>query len=334
MKRNRVGRSGFTLVELLVVITIIAMLMALLLPAVQNAREAARRAACTNNLHQLALATNLFVESSNYIPGWRNRSPNGSDTTGTAPTQTFNNPVSWPVLLLPFMERNDIYKQWQAGTPAAPSIGFFMCPSSPPDTQNQPTLAYAGNVGSAANARKWDGVMHDTTITTGANSGLMSLSDISGGDGTGTTILLTERCGAGNARNNQPLNQGWWDRRGVASGYSWSNPATPASLGPTPIPGIGITNGVNLPAGMKVINNIAQNAAPGFWSQPSSNHAGGVVAAFCDGHTKFVKDSVAVEVYSQLLSSDSTQASTISTGTGAQQWKASLHPVLQENAYQ
>ena len=63
-------RNAFTLVELLVVMTIIGMLMALLLPAVQSAREAGRRTACTNNLFQLALAAIRSDEQAGFIPGW------------------------------------------------------------------------------------------------------------------------------------------------------------------------------------------------------------------------------------------------------------------------
>ncbi|HIA18685.1 MAG TPA: DUF1559 domain-containing protein, partial [Planctomycetaceae bacterium] len=64
-------RTGFTLVELLVVITIIGILMGLLLPAVNMVRESARRSQCGNRIRQLALAVNTFHESKERYPGWR-----------------------------------------------------------------------------------------------------------------------------------------------------------------------------------------------------------------------------------------------------------------------
>ncbi len=307
MNRQRVFRSGFTLVELLVVITIIAMLMALLLPAVQNAREAGRRTSCTNNLYQMALAGTRFDQGSRHVPGWRNRSPVANDAQA----------ISWPVLLLPFMDRNDVYRAWPGPpwttTNPAPAISAFTCPSSPPETTGQPTLAYAGNCGSGSNASKADGVMLDTTITSGANSGLRSFETISAADGLSMTIFLTEKCGPGDVRNNVPLRQGWWDRRNIPAAFAFANAPT-AYAGPaaSPVPGIGIWG--NPPATMtKFINNTNAQGPPGFLSQPSSNHAGGVVTAFCDGHTKFVKDTAARHVYAQLLSSDSTQPSNIAT---------------------
>lgn len=281
------GRRGFTLVELLVVITIIGMLMALLMPAVQNAREAGRRTKCTNNLFQLAIAATRSAEQSGFLPGWRNRNPQASNT----------NAVSWPVPLLPFMERNDVYKAWATGGNAAPYIAFFVCPSSPPDTNTQPTLAYAGNAGSGSNAgtpggssgSKWDGVMLDTTITAAPNSGRISLEDIASADGPAMTILLSEKCGPAITA------QGGWNA--IAGSFAFSS-------GPSSIPVFGITGGP--PA--KIINNTTAGP-PGFNSQPSSGHPGGVVTAFCDGHTAFVKDSVNAAVYANLLNWDYLQRS-------------------------
>ena len=99
MVRGRgTGRTGFTLVELLVVIAIIGVLVALLLPAVQAAREAARRSSCQNNLRQVGLAFQNFHDTNNAFPPLRIA---GGDGWATC----------W-VLVLPFMEQQNLYTNW------------------------------------------------------------------------------------------------------------------------------------------------------------------------------------------------------------------------------
>lgn len=97
-------RSGFTLVELLVVIAIIGVLVALLLPAVQTAREAARRSSCTNNLRQLGLALHNHHDIFNRLP------PGGTyySTCCTPPTYT-----TWTIEILPYMEQQPLYQQYR-----------------------------------------------------------------------------------------------------------------------------------------------------------------------------------------------------------------------------
>ena len=95
-------RRGFTLIELLVVIAIIAVLIALLLPAVQQARESARRTQCKNNLKQLGLAVHNFESSYGVLPG-----PGQCNSTGTS-TTTYQS-VSTPTLLLPYIDQATIY---------------------------------------------------------------------------------------------------------------------------------------------------------------------------------------------------------------------------------
>jgi prepilin-type N-terminal cleavage/methylation domain-containing protein len=94
--RGRSG-SGFTLIELLVVISIIGLLVALLLPAVQSAREAARRIQCSNNLRQLGLAVNSYHDSHGAIP-----------PSGTGPVSPGNN-FSMKARLLSFIEQGPVY---------------------------------------------------------------------------------------------------------------------------------------------------------------------------------------------------------------------------------
>jgi prepilin-type N-terminal cleavage/methylation domain-containing protein/prepilin-type processing-associated H-X9-DG protein len=98
------SRRGFTLIELLVVIAIIGVLIALLLPAVQAAREAARRAQCTNNLKQLGVACHNYHDQVGKFPTGMYLHPVFGPTTGVA----WNN-ASWLVLLLPQMEQQPLF---------------------------------------------------------------------------------------------------------------------------------------------------------------------------------------------------------------------------------
>jgi prepilin-type N-terminal cleavage/methylation domain-containing protein/prepilin-type processing-associated H-X9-DG protein len=300
---RRLAPTGFTLVELLVVIAIIGVLMGLLLPAVQSAREAGRRVTCTNNQYQLALAASRFNDSNGFMPGWRNR----LDITGATITP------SWPVMIMPFMERNDIYRTVLSQTSAAQFTAMttylttFACPSTPADSTSGPILAYAGNAGSAANLRRYDGVMQDTTITSGSTNGRISLDDISSADGTSLTLVFSEKCISG---TNSGFSQGVWDTIPGTTLTFVSGAAT------TFVPAFGLTSA----SATKVINPVVTgtgNTAVGQVTSPSSNHPGGVVVAFCDGHTGFLKDSLGASVYAQLLSWNHLFASSASGGLPA-----------------
>ena len=106
-------RSAFTLVELLVVIAIIGMLIALLLPAVQAAREAARRMQCTNHLKQLALACHNYHDTFGELPPYCSQRPEGSNARNNV------NEIGWLVYLLPFFEQQAVYDTMSAGGTAA-----------------------------------------------------------------------------------------------------------------------------------------------------------------------------------------------------------------------
>ncbi|MHB8903341.1 MAG: DUF1559 domain-containing protein [Thermoguttaceae bacterium] len=167
------SRRGFTLVELLVVIAIIGILIALLLPAVQAAREAARRSQCTNNLKQLGLALHNYHDTFKKIPpagfdyGWASNAGNYEQDT---PNKLYKNHSSL-THLLPFMEQQAIYDKFNfaqasctyqrntaspmAGDPiasgnaalCATQINAFLCPSDSGDVLSSTSVNYSPATG-------------------------------------------------------------------------------------------------------------------------------------------------------------------------------------------
>jgi prepilin-type processing-associated H-X9-DG protein len=204
----------------LVVIAIIAVLIALLLPAVQSAREAARRAQCVNNLKQLGLAVHNYVSTYNAIPAedmWM-----GATAGSGAGGGSWGWNASWPVCLLPNIEQGPLYNAYnQSWTPDWPpnstasynALAVLLCPS---DNQKQrpaypwAPMNYRGNFGGPGVIRYWSGtiVTPFTCSTTnqipingwpvgtcwwGADSNLGYFGIEGVTDGTSNTALFSEK---------------------------------------------------------------------------------------------------------------------------------------------
>ena len=121
-KRQCVRRRGFTLVELLVVIAIIGVLVSLLLPAVQQAREAARRMQCTNNMKQLGLALHNYHDTFKTFP----RTPWWYNGGGGNQSTEFFSGFSWRTMILPFIEQGALHDQINWSLPLTDNTGTPM----------------------------------------------------------------------------------------------------------------------------------------------------------------------------------------------------------------
>ncbi len=278
----RVRRRGFTLIELLVVIAIIAILISLLLPAVQQAREAARRSNCKNNLRQLGLALHNYHDSHSAFPsGWIGVTSGAHDIEG-------GSGFGWGSMILPAIEQGNLHGSLDFqvavthannATEIGTVIATFQCPSDPkPDTWDNDdgdtfaTASYAGVFGTHPLHDCEAGGSNPPLRTTGqcVSNGLFGhntatrLRDVT--DGTSNTLAIGER-----RFDHDPAAelQGTWS--GAAPGVE----EAPAAI-------LGIAD--HPPNTGAHVEDFA------------SAHTGGAQFCFADGHVRFISENINEQV--------------------------------------
>jgi prepilin-type N-terminal cleavage/methylation domain-containing protein/prepilin-type processing-associated H-X9-DG protein len=311
----RKRRAAFTLVELLVVITIIGMLMSLLLPAVNSARENARRAVCLNSVRSIGQAINSYANSNNSMyPGYVMNT-----ALNTTPGQGV--PGSWYIVLTPFLDHNDYYTAFVQGT--MPGVGnnsgtppyneVIICPSNPPPTPSGAKLAYVVNSGrpdSGIGTAAPNYVPPDYP----ANGIFMNQFDavtpyqrVSQSSfrqkGESYTVFVSE---------SMMPNMSWLvsssQQAEGTTGFCWqaSNYAS-ASPPVAPAP-------YQINSGVKY-----QGSTTTYWG-PCSRHPGGVNVCFGDASTRFIKQDIYYYVWQCLMAPDPTKSAPAGSAGGVYQY--------------
>lgn len=227
------SNAGFTLVELLVVVAIIGVLIALLLPAIQTARESARRTKCLSNLRQVSLAAKMYHDQ-------HERFPPGCEQTNFPSPPTYRG-SSLFVFLLPHLEQNQVRAKWNAIDPmlntqggraatSAAVLPILLCPS---DTLGQNPLddgtgafygltSYGGNGGTQPyppQSAKVDGMFHTTGPASDPVVGQIAVQEQDVRDGAGQTLLFGER-NADDSNFDSFATIGWGER--LAGWGTWA----------------------------------------------------------------------------------------------------------------
>lgn len=294
---HRTGRRGFTLVELLVVIAIIGILIALLLPAVQAAREAARRSQCTNNLKQIGLGLHNYHSATKaFPPGWVRTHGTSADPDDPS--------WAWSVSVLPYMEQQPLYQRLNASkvtmsyvfkndlAALQTAVSTYMCPSdtaagTPPGTNPNRTFLKVGSLTfnpavaiGLSNYPGNGGNQGDTGLFQENLS--MTMTDIQ--DGTSSTLAVGERMSPLiKTPSNNPPNDG---------GYAalWAGLDQVAN------------EMINQPGGTQgCVRGYTYYRMPDGYSNTgtdwpdlafSSMHPGGANFLLCDGSVRFISNTI------------------------------------------
>ena len=335
-------KTGFTLVELLVVITIIGILMGLLLPAVSMVRESGRRTQCANNTRQLALAINTFHTSRERYPGWREWTAKWNLKSTSVPAGA-NKPISWMTVLLPYMDQETVSKKWEnprvaVSSQLIPPIPTFTCPSDTTLATTQmlneaPETSYVANAGCGVainnrNRLKANGLFQDLVFFDGQNAPAVHLRQFELADGASNTIAISE--------NLQAL---FWHQSTLKQPTPVTAPNLYQALEPAsyaeiiknrrhratysnimvwwPKPPGGATKGIAHTDLIKVngeaMHRNLRDANPiafmPYAARPSSNHSNGVTVGFADGHTAFITEEIDYIAYQSLLTPNNAKSS-------------------------
>ncbi len=318
--RSRLKR-GFTLIELLVVIAIIAILIALLLPAVQQAREAARRTQCKNNLKQWGLALHNYHDVANVFPAALLSSGRYNSTTYYTGNTAVKNVPGW-IMLLPYIEQGNLYAQFDANLPASGSnpyglplqgndagvtnapvtsarVAELECPSSPTagetsssnpggqgfydrDEARRTNYLFATGVFTDYNA-PWKAYGGDIRRGMFGNDGAAKIRDIK--DGTSNTIAIGESIGG---TYKTSTSYGPWGLQGLHTcchGRVVSNSTTAVAVANT---------NVNSYERDWSINSAWQGRDDGktyAWVF-GSVHTGGAQFLMADGSSRFISENI------------------------------------------
>ncbi len=316
-------RSAFTLVELLVVITIIGILIALLLPAVQAAREAARRSQCTNNLKQMGVAMH------NYLDSYR-KFPIGSRSGSVVPRNSYG--TNWRASILAQLDQGAVYDQlnFETGSFSSASTNFagnpvlrglllsvYQCPSSPIDPfVNAPSTAntnqsqmhhYVGISGASPDPANRTDRCEQSSRGTVCDTGVLVPNECKGienvTDGTSNTILLAEQSGTVNNEVLAANYAGGWSGTAADSLPIYTVSTMPTG---TNYYYVGLTTIVwALNYQVKTVNSSSRPYETN--TILNSYHPGGIQILLTDGSTRFLSDTVEMSVLRNLGSADDGQ---------------------------